>query len=203
VLELGPAHVSLYGLTAEPATPLGRRVADGKEVLADEDRYAAEFLEAAERLGAAGFRQYEVSNFARPGRESRHNQAYWRHRPYLGLGPGAHSFVPPHRFWNVRDWTEYRSRLEAGTTAEAGRERLGTGELDLERIWLGLRVDDGMPLRDLGVVQRERVRRWSDAGWARLDRDRVRLTPSGWLLLDRLAVELAADASLTPNYVTG
>jgi oxygen-independent coproporphyrinogen III oxidase len=191
-LELEPAHVSLYGLTAEPATPLGRRVAEGSETLADEDRYAAEFLEAAERLRAAGFRQYEVSNFARPGRESRHNQAYWRHRPYLGLGPGAHSFVPPHRFWNVRDWAEYRSRLEAAASPEAGRERLGPDELALERIWLGLRIDAGLPLRELEPGGRDTVRRWSRAGWASLDADAVRLTPAGWLLLDRLAVELAA-----------
>jgi oxygen-independent coproporphyrinogen-3 oxidase len=194
VLELEPAHVSLYGLTAEPATPLGRRVAEGKEALADEDRYTAEFLEAAERLAAAGFRQYEVSNFARQGRESRHNQAYWEHRPYLGLGPGAHSFLPPHRFWNTRDWTEYRHRLETGMNPEVGREQLGPEELDLERIWLGLRVDMGMALAELGAAQLDTVRRWSDAGWANLANGRVRLTPAGWLLLDRLAVELAAQS---------
>jgi oxygen-independent coproporphyrinogen III oxidase len=92
--------------------------------MAEEDRYAAEYLLAAERLGAAGFEHYEVSNFALPGAESRHNQAYWQHRPYIGLGPGAHSYEPPIRSWNVRDWAEYRGRLEAGEP-EDGRETLG------------------------------------------------------------------------------
>src|SRR5690606_24245332 len=121
-LELAPAHVSLYGLTAEPATPLGRWVASGREVMADEDRYAAGSLLATEVLRAAGFVHYEVSNFALPGRESVHNRAYWRHRPYIGLGPGAHSFEPPVRAWNVRDWAEYRRRLAAGESPEEGRE---------------------------------------------------------------------------------
>ena len=192
LLELEPVHVSLYGLTAEAATPLGRWVAEGREALADEDSYAAEFLEAAQRLGAAGYRQYEVSNFARPGRESRHNWAYWCHRPYLGLGPGAHSYVPPHRFWNVRDWAEYRNRLVKGMSPEADREALGAEELGIERIWLGLRVDTGLPMDDLADAQRDTVRKWVGAGWAAVSEGCVRLTPPGWLLLDRLAVELSA-----------
>jgi oxygen-independent coproporphyrinogen-3 oxidase len=200
LLELEPEHVSLYGLTAEPATPLGRWVAEGREKLADEDRYAAEFLEAVERLSEAGYRQYEVSNFARPGRESRHNQAYWQHRPYLGLGPGAHSYLPPHRFWNVRDWAEYRDRLAAGLSSEADREELGREELEIERIWLGLRVDDGLPIDELTDAQRGMVRRWTETGWARASDGRVRLTPSGWLLLDQLAVELSATMPVDSGF---
>src|SRR5690606_18225905 len=102
-LALEPTHVSLYGLTAEPATPLGRWVGEGRETLADEDAYEAEYMLAADRLAAAGYVHYEVSNFARPGRESRHNSAYWTGAAYLGLGPSAHSYVPPERRWNLRD----------------------------------------------------------------------------------------------------
>jgi oxygen-independent coproporphyrinogen-3 oxidase len=194
VLELEPTHVSLYGLTAEPATPLGRWVAEGREALADEDRYAAEFREAADRLSAAGYRQYEVSNFALPARESRHNRAYWKHRPYLGLGPGAHSFVPPFRFWNVRDWAEYRNRLKQRADPEAEREELDAEALGLERIWLGLRVDEGLAIATLTEAQRAETGKWIAAGWATQSSERVRLTTEGWLLLDRLSVDLSARA---------
>src|SRR5690606_2185124 len=143
-LELETEHISLYGLTAEAATPLGRWVAEGREVLPDEDRYAEEYLMACETLDAAGFVHYEVSNFARPGRESRHNRAYWEHRPYLGIGPGAHSFEPPVRSWNVRDWAEYQQRLAGGESPEAGREELSAADEQLERVWLGLRASPGL-----------------------------------------------------------
>jgi oxygen-independent coproporphyrinogen III oxidase len=189
-VALGPAHVSLYGLTAEPATPLGRRVEAGREALADDESYAAEYLLAVEVLGAAGLRPYEVSNFSRPGRESRHNRAYWRHRPYLGLGPGAHSYLPPVRSWNVRDWAEYRQRLADGGQAEEGREELSGDDVALERIWLGLRTDDGIAADALGPTQQSLATEWEAAGWAERTGGRLRLTRHGWLLLDRLAVEL-------------
>ncbi|HEX6308856.1 MAG TPA: radical SAM family heme chaperone HemW [Longimicrobiales bacterium] len=192
VIELRPEHVSLYGLTAEPATPLGRWVAAGRETLADEDRYAAEYLRATDLLGDAGFVHYEVSNFARPGRESVHNRAYWQHRPYIGLGPGAHSFEPPVRSWNVRDWAEYRRRLATGESPEDGREELSVGEVELERVWLGLRASDGLDLSRLSESQRSRAAAWEGAGWAERGGGVVRLTRHGWLLLDRLAVELEA-----------
>lgn len=190
VVQLAPAHVSLYGLTAEPATPLGRWVASGREVMADEDRYAEEYLLAAEKLGSAGFDHYEVSNFAVPGAESRHNQAYWRHRPYIGLGPGAHSFEPPVRSWNVRDWAEYARRLQAGESPEESREEVGADAEALERVWLGLRSSDGLALDSLSAAQRERAEDWERSGLAERSAGVVRLTRHGWLLLDRLAVEL-------------
>jgi oxygen-independent coproporphyrinogen III oxidase len=191
-MALQPAHVSLYGLTAEAATPLGRRVAEGREQLPDEDRYAAEYLLAVEQLTSAGFQHYEVSNFARPGLKSRHNAAYWEHRPYVGIGPGAHSYAPPVRSWNVRDWAEYRDRLARGKSPEDAQEELGPAELALERIWLGLRSDAGVPVADLAPSQRRVVQGWQQAGWAAETAGSVRLSAAGWLLLDRLAVDLAA-----------
>jgi oxygen-independent coproporphyrinogen III oxidase len=191
-VALDPAHVSLYGLTAEPATPLGRWVRDGRETLADEERYATEYLLAIDTLEAAGFRAYEVSNFGRAGRESRHNRAYWRHRAYLGIGPGAHSFLPPVRSWNVRDWAEYRQRLAAGRPAEDGREVLGGDDVALEGTWLGLRTDEGIDTGRLNPAQTALARQWQAAGWAETEGARLRLTRHGWLVLDRLAVELDA-----------
>ena len=192
-LDLEPDHISLYGLTAEAATPLGRWVAEGRERLADEERYRDEYLLAAETLRAAGFVHYEVSNFARPGRESRHNRAYWDGSPYLGIGPGAHSYLPPRRFWNLRDWSAYRERLSAGVSPVEGVERVEDAAAGLEGIWLGLRTDRG--LAALTAAQRAIVERWRGAGWAEVEEGRVRLTAEGWLLLDRLAVELEATAA--------
>ena len=195
VLDLDVPHVSLYGLTVEPGTPLGRAVADGREPSVDEEQYREEFLLAAELLTGAGYDHYEVSNFARPGAESRHNLVYWRGGAYLGLGNSAHSYAHPLRRWNVRGWDDYQARLAAGGTAEAERETLDEGATALERVWLGLRTSTGYPLEAAGATARSLVEVWTRGGLALVDKRRVRLTPRGWLLLDRLAVEL--DDALT------
>lgn len=192
IVDLAPEHVSLYGLTAEPATPLGRWVADGRERLADDVAYEAEFLAAASALASADFEHYEVSNFARRGRESKHNRAYWEGAAFLGLGPGAHSFLPPRRLWNTRDWAAYARRLDAGESPRAGGETVDVGAALVERVWLGLRTTLGIDLAS--PAQSRLAEDWHGRGWAIVDRGRVRLTPRGWLLLDRLAVDLAAAA---------
>jgi oxygen-independent coproporphyrinogen III oxidase len=200
VLELDPQHVSLYGLTAEAATPLGRRVDDGRETLVDEDGYAAEYTAAVELLTSSGYEHYEVSNFAKPGRESRHNRAYWDGSAYLGLGPGAHSFLPPRRIWNLRDWLAYRLAVETSGSGVDGEESILGEAAALEQVWLGLRSDSGLELGGLTPAQRALVRDWHDAGLADLADGRVRLTPGGWLLLDRLSVELSeADRPAVPH----
>jgi oxygen-independent coproporphyrinogen-3 oxidase len=198
-LALDVPHVSLYGLSVEAATPLGRAVAEGREPPLDEERYREEFLEAAERLGAAGYEHYEVSNFARPGHASRHNEAYWDGRPYLGLGNGAHSYAHPVRRWNVRDWGEYRMRLNSGAAPEEGREGLDEGAAALERIWLGLRTSRGLATVGLGEEALDVVAAWERAGLAERRSDRVRLTATGWLGLDGLAVELERAVSRAPR----
>ncbi len=193
-IGLEPAHVSLYGLTAEQETPLGRWVREGRERLADEDRYADEYLLAVDRLGGAGFEHYEVSNFARPGLRSRHNSAYWSGASWIGLGAGAHSFVDGVRWWNERDWARYRSRVMETGSARTGDERPDGGAGDLERAWLMLRTDAGVAPGELSPGQRALLEQWLRQGWAVAAGERVRLTPEGWLLLDRLAVELDAAA---------
>lgn len=195
-IALGPAHVSLYGLTAEPATPLGRWVREGRERLADEETYEAEYLEAADLLGAAGYVHYEVSNFARPGRESRHNTAYWTGEAYLGLGPSAHSYLPPVRWWNLRDWHAYRDAVAEGRSPVEEREVVDEEGARLERIWLSLRTRRGLPRRGWTPEQEARIGDWVERGWAEYTEEGVRLTVSGWLLLDRLAVEFDAAAAV-------
>ena len=191
VLALEPEHVSLYGLTAEAATPLGRWVREGREALADEDRYADEYLVAHARLVAAGFEHYEVSNFGRPGRWSRHNFVYWTGAPYAALGPGAHGYDPPVRRWNLRDWIAYREAVARGRLPLDGEEIVPEEDAALERVWLGLRTVEGVPAEAAGAVQRELAALWEARGWARVAGGRIRLTPEGWLLLDRLAVDFA------------
>jgi oxygen-independent coproporphyrinogen-3 oxidase len=191
-LALDVPHVSLYGLSVEPATPLGRAVAEGREPPVDEERYRAEFLEAAETLRAAGYEHYEVSNFARPGYASRHNAVYWDGRAYLGLGNGAHSYRHPLRRWNVRDWALYRERVMEGRSPEEGRETIDPAAEVLERSWLSLRTSQGVSVGDLTETARALVDRWRRDGLAEVVGARARLTAEGWLLLDRLAVELDA-----------
>jgi oxygen-independent coproporphyrinogen-3 oxidase len=191
---LEPEHISLYGLTAEQATPLGRWVNEGRETLATEDRYEEEYRLAVERLTLRGFEHYEVSNFARPDRASRHNTAYWRHAPYLGLGPGAHSYVAPERWWNIRDWSEYRSAVESSGTGEADRETVSGNALALEQIWLGLRARPGLAIASLTTDQRTRIAGWEAKGLIGVRDGHALPTTSGWLVLDRLAVELSPSS---------
>jgi len=189
-LDMDVPHISLYGLSVEPRTPLGRAVSEGREPAVDDERYREEFLEAAERLTSAGYEHYEVSNFARDGLVSRHNSAYWDGRPYLGLGNGAHSYRHPVRRWNVRDWEVYRSRVVAGEMSEEQREELSDEAAALEHVWLGLRTRHGLAMCDLANEATQLTRAWADEGLAEFFDDRVRLTPTGWLELDRLAVDL-------------
>ena len=192
-LSLDPDHVSLYGLTAESATPLGRAVIEGRETLPVEERYEEEYLLAVDRLAEAGYEAYEVSNFARSGFASRHNSMYWSGDAYLGLGNGAHSYRHPVRRWNLRDWDDYRANAVGPGLPVDGAEELDVGKLRLERIWLGLRTLRGVFLGDLPASARDRARRWEERSLAVVKRDVVRLTPRGWLVMDRLTVELDSE----------
>jgi oxygen-independent coproporphyrinogen-3 oxidase len=184
---LQPEHLSLYALTVEPHTALGHWTARGEAIPAPDDRAAEEFLMAHERLSAAGYEHYEVSNAALPGRRAMHNAAYWRRAPFLGLGPSAHSGFGSQRSWNAREWEEYRRRLESGAPARVGEELLDDRAVRLEELYLGLRTDAGVPV---SAVPESVRRTWSEAGWAVEDEGRVRLTPDGWLRLDALVASV-------------
>ncbi|GJG88474.1 coproporphyrinogen III oxidase [Gemmatimonadetes bacterium T265] len=192
LVALAPSHVSIYGLTVEPGTPLARW-ADRRAVdEADESRYEAEFLTAHDVLTAAGYEHYEVSNFARPGRRARHNSAYWSGVPYVGLGPSAHGFDGVVRRWNEPAYARWLSRVGRGEDPLAGCDPLDADARQTEAVYLGLRTADGLRIRQ---NERPRVRRWADAGWATLDGECARLTPLGWLRLDALAADLTAVRS--------
>lgn len=186
-IDLGPAHISCYGLTVEPHTPLLRWRERGQVRDADEDRYESEFLEADTLLTQAGFEHYEVSNYARPGKRAVHNAAYWRRVPYMGLGPSAHSFDGTTRRWNTREYVAWRERILSGQDPVEGTESLDGASVALEEAYLGLRTSDGSPVTPANARDFDR---WRDQGWAEVVDGTGRLTPFGWLRLDALVADL-------------
>ena len=183
-LALEPEHLSLYGLTVEEHTPLGRWTAAGRVAPVDEERYAEEFLASHEALEGAGYEHYEVSNAARPGHRARHNSAYWRRAPFIGLGPSAHSGIGSLRQWNLREWQAYLDAGTAGESVVGGGETLDPAAIALEEVYLGLRTSEGL---DASRIPESLQHTWIEAGWARLEGGRVVLTAEGWLRLDSLA----------------
>lgn len=188
-LELRPTHVSLYGLTVEPKTPLGRWTERGEVVAADEERYESEFLEAHRTLGAAGFDHYEVSNYGLPGHRARHNSSYWEGVPYLGLGPAAHGFDGRVRRWNTAAYAAWQHQVDRGEDPMEGSEQLSAENREAEQVYLGLRTTEGLDVRQNEL---KAVTSWVDSGWAVLRDSRLKLTPLGWLRLDALAASLTA-----------
>jgi oxygen-independent coproporphyrinogen-3 oxidase len=188
LLALRPDHVSLYGLTVEATTPLGRWVERGSTIEQAEEGYESDFLTAHRLLSAAGFEHYEVSNYAQPGRHARHNSAYWSGAPYVGLGPAAHGFDGEVRRWNARAYAAWRDAALAGTDPLEGSERLTAENRLAEAVYLGMRSAEGLPLR---AEDRPTVDPWVAAGWATIGGDdRLRCTAEGWLRLDALAAAL-------------
>ncbi len=190
--DLLPAHLSLYGLTVEQRTPLARWISRGATAAVDDERYAEEYLLAHMRLAAYGYQFYEVSNAARDSRRSRHNSAYWSGRAYLGLGPAAHSFDGRVRRWNRSAWEGYRRAVSAGLPAVEAEEVLTQEQSELERLYLALRTDAGVPLAALGRLLPPSAARWVDQGWADVVNQRLVCRPEGWLRLDALIRDLTS-----------
>lgn len=142
-LELRPEHISAYQLSIEEGSALGELARKGRYTEASEQQCRRQYDTLCRRLSDAGFHHYEVSNFALPGREARHNSAYWRRVPYVGLGPGAHSLSPD----GVRSWN---SDSLGGWTRSS--ETLGPEEIRLERIMLPLRTSEGLPSMELRTL---------------------------------------------------
>lgn len=149
VLSAGVDHVSAYSLIVEDGTPLARRVSRGEIPTPDDDVMADRYLLIDDALSGAGLHWYEVSNWAQPGGECRHNLAYWRSEDWWGIGPGAHSHVAGERWWNAKHPRTYTERLSSGSSPEDGREVLDDRQRETERVMLGVRLVTGMPVEDL------------------------------------------------------
>jgi oxygen-independent coproporphyrinogen-3 oxidase len=180
-LALDPPHVSAYALSVEPGTPLAADPARHP----DDDDQADKYVVAESRLTAAGLRSYEISNWARPGHECRHNLLYWSQGDYRGIGCAAHSHEAGRRWWNVRTPERYIAAIEAGTSPAAAEEVLGPEERRIEALQLALRTSAGVPMESLPDDLPDDL-----AGLVEVDGDRARLTVQGRLLANEVAVRL-------------
>ncbi|WP_435078728.1 radical SAM family heme chaperone HemW [Clavibacter michiganensis] len=152
-----PDHLSAYALIVEPGTKLARQIRRGEVPEPDEDLQADMYELADRMLGEAGYEWYEVSNWARDGRRSRHNLAYWQGHDWWGVGPGAHSHVGGVRWWNVKHPAAYADRVLAGASPGAGRESLDDATREVERVLLGARIRDGLAIPTLTTEGRRQV----------------------------------------------
>jgi len=197
-LTLAPEHLSAYGLSVEEGTPFAVQHALGRLPLPDEEEAALMFEATVEVATAAGYRHYEISNFARPGRESRHNGAYWRRTSYLGFGAGAHSFFNDDgigtRWQNAASVAAWGALLAAGRLPEEEREALTEEQAIAEAFFLGLRRLDGLDLAPLRA-------RFGEAALAPRLQEVERLTRAGSLLQEESRIRLAPAAVIVANSV--
>jgi len=205
-VESEPQHLSCYILSFEPGTPLYRDRQEGRLKHLTDPQICELFETTLEFLSDHGYVQYEISNFARAStgssglngaecNRSRHNMKYWRFVPYVGLGPSAHSFQEPKRYWNYADVKKYIRSLEAKKLPIAGEERLSIEQLMIEAIYLGLRQTKGIVIDDFdkkfGVnfknLFEEIIADLETRGLAELFQNRCALTSKGMLYLDSIA----------------
>ncbi len=178
IIALDPPHVSAYGLTVEAGTPLAADPARHP----DDDDQATKYELADERLSAAGLANYEISNWARPGHECRHNLLYWSQGDYRGFGCAAHSHDAGRRWWNVRTPERYLELIRSGRSAEADREDLDAATRRIEGLQLSLRTRDGVPVE---ALDREELGDLVEESGGRL-----MLTRAGRLLANEVALRL-------------
>ena len=199
VLTLEPEHLSCYGLKVEEGTPLAARVAAGEERLLSDDAQATLYLWTVSRLARAGYGQYEISNFARPGFASRHNLRYWLTQPYMGFGPGAHSDFGGRRYSWVRDLEGYiKGVLEGSVPLLDSQDLIPQEERGSEYLMLRLRTARGIEeweyrgsyFMDFAPIE-ARLRDFQAQGWAeKTPAGRWRLTPKGFLVSNQLIGDL-------------
>lgn len=205
VVELNPDHLSLYCLTIEPGTRMHRWLQNGSVLEPDPDLAAEQYRLACRLLAEAGFTHYEISNWSLPGRECRHNLAYWRNDPYLGFGAGAHGHANRYRYWVVKQPRVYIRRLAGElepsfpwSSAVSGKEKLSTETIMSETMITQLRLlEDGLALNNFkekfglhptqafpGVIEKHIA-----YGLLVVDGDRLRLSEAGWLLSNQVFVD--------------
>ena len=196
-VAFSPEHLSCYQLTLEARTPLGIRCQAGEFLMPGEELQYEFFVKTSEFLGDTGYIHYEVSNFARGMQyASRHNQKYWDHSPYLGLGPSAHSFCGNRRWWNHRFLDQYLVAINAGNFPVEETEVLTMEQLRLEALYLGLRTKKGVDFEDfknryqsdLFAEKKEMINKLREEGFISIRDGRLYPTQTGLAVADRLAL---------------
>jgi len=201
VIELKIPHISCYALTVEPKTPLSKMINEKKKEDIQQEKQAEQFLLLMEWLENAGYEHYEISNFARPGRRSRHNSSYWQGKKYLGLGPSAHSFDEESRQWNISNNSIYIGSL-AGNKIPFEKELLTPSQKANEYIMTSLRTSEGLDLErvgssEFGVGSQELLvnsQKFIESGKLILKENKLILTKEGKLFADGIAAELFIEA---------
>jgi oxygen-independent coproporphyrinogen-3 oxidase len=197
VLGQSPEHISCYGLTVEERTVFGKNFRAGQFKPVSEDQNADEFELIMDTLAGTGYRQYEVSNFSIPGFESKHNSSYWHGIPYLGLGPGAHSYFGNERFSNIANNHRYMSAIREGNLPRS-KESLSRTDRINEYLMTSLRLDTGLNLDHLksvlghepDVEQLRVINGLISVGSAQMERNCLILTRKGRLVADKIAADL-------------
>ena len=200
-LSFGTEHLSLYQLTIEPGTRFAARLAKGELTPLDPDRAAELFELTRAQTAAAGLPAYEISNHARPGAESRHNLAYWRYRPYAGVGPGAHGRRKGMATARRKKPENWLARVRANGHGIELEETLSPGARAQEALLMGLRLNEGVDLNRIAalsgvdadrLVDASAVRTLADQGLLQLDGMRLQVSETGMLLLDAILAEVVA-----------
>ena len=194
-IELNPDHISAYSLIYEPDTPLQKAVKRGKINPLDEEIEAKGFLSIIENLTSSGYEQYEISNFAKNGKISRHNSKYWKYEPYISFGPSAHSFLYPHRHWNIRSINKYIEKLQ-NKELPIQESELITHDIEIEeKIMLGLR-SDGIKFKefqskyDINLIDIINQLPPNYIDLIHIEDNKIRLTQRGYLLSDEIIVDI-------------
>ena len=191
-LSLDIDHISAYALIVETGTKLAAQIKRGELTMPNDDLMADMYLLVDQMCNDAGLNWYELSNWAKPGKECLHNIAYWKSANWWGLGPGAHSHVDAKRFWNVKHPTAYKQKLFAGESPIADSEELTAEQLRDESIMLAIRMRTGLAISLLTDSAKENLEAYKSSGHLELIEGAFQLTAQGRLIADRLVREALA-----------
>jgi len=191
-LSLDIDHISAYALIVETGTKLAAQIKRGELTMPNDDLMADMYLLVDQMCNDTGLNWYELSNWAKPGKECLHNIAYWKSANWWGLGPGAHSHVDRKRFWNVKHPTAYKQKLFAGESPIADSEELTAEQLRDESIMLAIRMRTGLALSLLTDAAKENLEAYKSSGHLEIVGHAIQLTAQGRLIADRLVREALA-----------
>ncbi len=196
LIDLNAPHISAYALTVEPKTPLEKQIRLQQKESVDNDQQARQFLLLMQQLRSAGYEHYEISNFAKPGFRSRHNSSYWKGIAYLGIGPSAHSYLPPIRSWQVANNQQYIERIRQGDWIHESETLTASQQLN-ETILISLRTIEGL---DLSTIPTHILEKWKPLldqynrnGWIILESGKLRLSDDGKLQADGITAALFTE----------